>query len=335
MEKHTSGDESLRFLGQCRLFSSLPDDSLRRVVEVSTLKRYGPDSVIFRLDDPADRVYIIKSGVVEICRERPGTSKPEIVAYLGERETMGEMAIFTGTSRESIARVPERAELLVITRRAFMGLLEELPVLAIRLTTIFAERLQAFIMRQRLQIHGQELSGSLEYFDPSTLIQTLAHNDRTGLLTITDRNDATVARIYVEDGKVRAARLGHLKGIEAFYQLFQSVNGKAFTFRVGGFAEMQKDERISDQTIALLVQANRLKDELNKLKGQIPTPGKTFKTQNPELSWSDEATAPLAEEIWNLINRGRSLAHILQRVPISNCLVYKVVFQMLEEGQIV
>ena len=48
-------------------------------------------------------------------------------------------------------------------------------------------------MKQRLQVNGQQLSGNLDYFDPSTVIQTLAYTDRTGLLTITDQQIRTPA----------------------------------------------------------------------------------------------------------------------------------------------
>jgi CRP-like cAMP-binding protein len=334
MNKSIDRDEFLHFLRQSQLFAFLPDEVLSRFIEESTLESYGPGSVIFRVDDPADKVYVIKSGVVEICRRGPNTPKMETVAYLGERETLGEMAILTGSHRRSLARVPEKAELLAITKKAVMGLLAETPLLAIRLATVLAKRLEAWIMKQRLQIDGQELSGSLAYFDPSTLIQTLAHTDRTGLLTIMDRYDEIMAEIYIEEGEVWSARLGHLKGDEAFYQLFQSFSAKAFTFKVGEFDRMKEEERIPHRTIALLLEANRLHDELNKLRQRISDADKIFLPRAREFSWKDEATVPLAKEIWDLIHQGKPLAYILEKAPVSHYSVYKIVSQMLDQGQI-
>lgn len=213
-----------------------------------------------------------------------------------------------------------------------MALLEGIPALAIRLSTVLARRLEAWIKRGRLQIEGQELSGSLEYFDPSTLIQTLTHSDRTGLLTIVGRDDATMAQVYIEEGEVRAARLGHLKGAEAFYQIFQSFNGKAFTFKVGEFDEMKKQERIPHRTMALLVEANRLQDELNRLKAHIPDPNRVFRPKVQDLSWRDEATAPLAKKIWALMGEGKPLADIFEKIPASHYAVYRIVSQMLDQG---
>jgi CRP-like cAMP-binding protein len=334
MEASINRYEVLYFLRQAQLFASLPDEALNRIIETCTFETYGPGSVIFRVDDPSDKVYIIKSGVVEICRAGPHAEKMDVVAYLGERETMGEMAILTGSPRGSMARVPERAELLFISRRVFLGLLAEIPVLAIRLATLLARRLQAWITKERLQIKGQELSGNLEYFDPSTLIQTLAQSDRTGVLTITDRNDHIVGEIYIEEGEVCYARLGHLTGVEAFYQVFQGIEGKAFSFKVGEFDSMEEEKKIPYRTIALLFEANRLQDELGKLKQQISDPRTIFRPKVRKLSWKDEETIPLAEQIWDLIHQGKSLNDILGKMPVSHYSVYNIVSQMIDQGQI-
>ncbi len=334
MGESTSRDEVLRSLRECQLFASLSDEALTRVMEKCTLETFGPGSVIFRVDDPSDKVYVIKSGVVEICRAGPNKPKMNVVAYLGQREAIGEMAILTGSSRRSIARVPEKAELLAIPRKAFMSLLVEIPPLAIQLATVLGKRLHAWIMKERLQINGQELSGSLEYFDPSALIQTLSHTDRTGLLTLMDQNNEIVGEIYFEDGEVCYAHLGHLRGVEAFYQVFQSVRGKAFTFKVGQLEAMRQEERIPYRTIALVFEANRLQDELNKLKLNIPDANRVFLPKVQEFSWKDEETAALAKEIWDLIHQGKSLSDILGMVPVSHYSVYKIVTQMLDQGQI-
>lgn len=334
MVESINRDEALRSLRQCQLFSPLSDEALHRVIDKCALETYGPGSVIFRVDDPSDKVYVIKSGVVEICRKGPNKPKMDVAAYLGERETLGEMAILTGSPRRSIARVPERAELLSISRSAFMGLLAEIPILSIQLATVLGKRLQAWIMQERLQIKGQQLSGSLEYFDPSTLIQTLAHTDRTGLLTLMDKDDEILGEIYIENGEVCYARLGHLKGVEAFYQVFQSVKGKAFTFKVGRLGAIRPEDRIPYRTIALLFEANRLLDELNELKKHVPDANITFLPKVREFSWEDKETAQLAKEIWGLINQGKSLRHILGIVPVSHYPVYRIISQMLDQGQI-
>ena len=89
----TEKDEHLHLLRNCELFASIPDEALERIFELCTVETYGPGSIMFRVDDPADKIYIIESGVVEICRGGPDTPSTNTVAYLGERECLGEMAI--------------------------------------------------------------------------------------------------------------------------------------------------------------------------------------------------------------------------------------------------
>jgi hypothetical protein len=230
--------------------------------------------------------------------------------------------------------VPESAELLAISRDDFMGLLQGIPSLAIRLATLLGKRLEAHIKRQRLQIKGQELSGSLEYFDPSTLIQTLTHSERTGFLSIVDRKNETLAEICIKEGEVCSARLGHLRGAEAFYQVFQSADGKAFTFRVGELGEIREEDRIPHGTMALLFEANRLKDELRPLKKQIPDIKTTFVPRVREFTWKDEDTRSLAKQIWDLIGQGQSIQSVLEKVPASTYSVYRIVTHMIDQGQI-
>ena len=334
MNESLNREEALHFLKQCQLFASLTDEDLNRILEKCTLESYGPGAEIFCANDPSDKIYVIKSGVVEICRTDPNSPLIAVVAYLGERETLGEMSILTGSSRSSLVRVPESAELLAISRDDFMGLLEGIPILAIRLATILGKRLEARIKKRRLQIKGQELSGSLEYFDFSTLIQTMTHSERTGFLSIVNRKDETLAEIRIKGGEVCSARMGHLRGAEAFYQVFQCGDGKAFTFRVGELGKIKDEDKIPHGTMALLFEANRLQDELRVLKKRIPDMKATFIPKVREFTWNDEDTKPLARQIWNLIGQGQPLESVLTKVPVSHYSVYRIVTQMIDQGQI-
>ena len=334
MNQSQNRDEVIQFLKQCQLFASLTDEDLKCILEKCTLESYGPGTEIFHASDPSDKIYVIKSGVVEICRTDPSSPLIAVVAYLGERETIGEMSILTGSARNSMIRVPQSAELLAISRDDFMGLLEGIPILAIRLATILGKRLEARIKKRRLQIKGQELSGSLEYFDFSTLIQTLAHSERTGFLTIVDQKDETLAEIRIKGGEVCSARLAHLTGAEAFYQIFQSAGGKAFTFRVGELGKIKDEDKIPYGTMALLFEANRLQDEMGVLKKRIPDRKTTFIPKVREFTWNDGDTMPLARQIWDLIGQGQPLESVLKKVPVSHYSVYRIVTQMLDQGQI-
>jgi hypothetical protein len=73
---------------------------------------------------------------------------------------------------------------------------------------------------------------------------------------------------------------------------------------------------------------------LNRLKKGLPDVNRIFPPKVQEFSWNDEATAPLAKDIWDLIVQGNPLSLILDEVPVSHYAVYSIVSQMLDKGQI-
>jgi CRP-like cAMP-binding protein len=256
-------DEATGFLKNSEIFGQLPTRVLKVIAEKGRMETYTAGSTIFRIGDPSDAIYVIKSGVVEICRAKGDQEKMAVVAYLGESDPIGEMAIMTGSARGSLARVPQKAEILKIDKKVFMDLLNQISELSIALLEVLSKRLEDGLRKQRATARYQHLSGDLEYFDLPTIIQTLATTERTGTLTITDQQEGVFAMLYFEAGKILFAKLAHLKGEEAFYQLFQSPVQDAFTFR-GGLpqAEFEKEKEIGTTTMGLLMEAAHQQDEL-------------------------------------------------------------------------
>ena len=110
-------EERLRFLKRSEIFGTLGPHHLKIVFERGVIESYHtPGSILFRLGDPADALYVVKAGVVEICRARAKGETPSVVAYLGEGDTIGEMAITTGSSRASLARIPQMADIFKLRR---------------------------------------------------------------------------------------------------------------------------------------------------------------------------------------------------------------------------
>ena len=117
-------DDSIRFLKLAEIFEALGEPHLRIIFERGTVESYHtPGGILFQLGDPADALYVVKSGVVEICRARGEGEAPSVVAYLGEGDTIGEMAITTGSPRGSLARVPQAAEVYKLSKPAFEALM--------------------------------------------------------------------------------------------------------------------------------------------------------------------------------------------------------------------
>ena len=326
-------EEEVGFLKNAEIFGRLSTEELKIIVDRGRMETYTPGSTIFRIGDPSDAIYVIKSGVVEICRAKGDREKMAVVAYLGEGDPIGEMAIMTGSSRASLARVPQRAEILKIEKKVFMDLLNQIPELSITLLEILSKRLEDGLRKQRAAARYQHLSGNLEYFDLSAIIQTLASSERTGTLTITDQLERIFAMLYFEAGKVLYAKLGHLRGEDAFHQLFQSPIQDAFTFKSGlPQGEFEDEEEIGTTTMGLLMEAAHQQDELKMLKATYTDPNRAFRPQSKTLSWDDEETKGLAEEIWARLHGGETIAQMAREIPTCEYRIYKVLSVMDEKG---
>src|SRR6185503_11415432 len=103
------------FLRGSDLFEHQPEEVLRAVLAQGSLLELGPGQSVFRQGDAGDRLYIVKSGVLEVVTARDG-GDPTTLAYLGEGEVVGELALLTGSPRSATIRCPERATVLTLEK---------------------------------------------------------------------------------------------------------------------------------------------------------------------------------------------------------------------------
>jgi CRP-like cAMP-binding protein len=325
--------EEISFLKESEIFSRLSTKELKIIMQRGRMETYSQGSVLFNIGDPADAVYVVKAGVVEICRESGDSGKMAAVAYLGESDPIGEVAIITGSLRASMARVPEKVEILKIDEADFIDLLSQLPKLSLGLLAVFAKQLDRKFKKERVTARSRQLSGRLEYFDLPTIVQTLANSSLTGILTVTDTSGRVLAMLYFQDGRILYAKSGHLKGKQAFYQLFQSARQDSFTFK-GGLPpkEFDGNAQIAMTPLGLLLDSVRYQDELDELKTRYPNPHRVFQPQSEALTWDDEETQTLAKEIWVHLKLGESIAEMVSKIPTCEHHIYKVLSVMDVEG---
>src|SRR6185503_4939360 len=94
------------FLKGSDLFEHQPNEVLKAIVAQGHLEEYGPGQVLFYQGAQGDRLYIVKSGVLEILTSQTDGAEPLPVAYLGEGEVLGELALLTGSPRSATVRSP-------------------------------------------------------------------------------------------------------------------------------------------------------------------------------------------------------------------------------------
>jgi len=329
-------EDAFRFLQRAEIFEPLAPSHLKIILERGKVESYAtPGSVLFELGEPADAIFVVKSGVVEICRSQGKDEAPSVVAYLGEGDTIGEMAITTGSPRGSLARIPQKAEVFKLTKSAFTTLLHDLPEFSTTLLSIMSKRLEDRLRKQRVAGRYQHLSGDLQYFDLATVVQALAGAGRSGTLDIRGASGDIFAEIYFDLGRIRYAKLGALKGKQAVFQLFLAPVQQSFTFQSGPLpADFTDEEEIMVSTTGLLMESVHLMDELRMLKSEYPDDQRTFRLNTKHMTWEDPDTLALAGQIWDCLQRQDTIAGMIRDIPSNEASIYMVLSEMRQKGLI-
>jgi CRP-like cAMP-binding protein len=100
------------------------------------LAKYAPGDVIFAEGDPGDKMYVIRSGEVEILLDG------RVLEVLTSGGIFGEMALIDGAARVATARAKTACEVAPISEKTFLFLVHETPFFAISVMRTLAGRLR-------------------------------------------------------------------------------------------------------------------------------------------------------------------------------------------------
>lgn len=141
------------------LFRDLGADALNQLCHYAKKRTFKRGATIFAKGDPGQSLFFIVSGTVKI-----GVSSADgrgaIFNMVGAGEMFGEIAVLDGLARTADAIANSDCELLVISRRDFLTLLNSQPVLATKLIELLCARLR-WISDHVEQVIFPDLSGRL------------------------------------------------------------------------------------------------------------------------------------------------------------------------------
>src|SRR5947199_7475626 len=98
-----------RFLRNVPVLMGLADAQLDRLGEQVAVRQVRAGEWIFRQGDVADRMYIVRSGRVEVIAEEHGE---DLIRVLRRGGVLGELALLREGSRSASARARRDTELL-------------------------------------------------------------------------------------------------------------------------------------------------------------------------------------------------------------------------------
>ena len=318
------------FLRASDLFESQPEEVLKAILAQGVLQEFGPGVVVFKQGDQGDRLYIVKTGVLEILSAPADGSEGVPLAYLGAGEILGELALLTGSPRIASVRSPEHAVVFTLEKPVFLDLMQTLPAFARNLCLVLAKRLEATTLKVP-RASPKQLQGNLKFFDLATVIQTLIGSHQTGMLTVTqEAGKQKIAEIFFFKGNICRAKYRQLTGDDAVFQLFQSPLEGEFSFAGRSIPEEEVQADITMPAISLLMESVRLQDELPMLQERLPDPDRVFKQKAAQLQWEDPETLEMAVSVWSRLKKGASIADLHRDVPRCSYWLYKTLSTMVD-----
>jgi CRP/FNR family transcriptional regulator, cyclic AMP receptor protein len=201
---HVSTTDLLLFLKRVPLLAGLNDAALATLARACRVEHVPQDSVIFSRGDPAEAVYIVRSGIV--AEFAGGPNELEIVIKeRRESDFFGEMGMLLNEPYLVTTVAMRASELIVISHDEFLRLVQSEPSVMQYLLRIFA---------RRLKISGEQLTAYAFLDAPARLAYMILRLERDegsqGSVTVSQEDLAqrcglarqTVARIL---GEWRAA----------------------------------------------------------------------------------------------------------------------------------
>ncbi|MCC7529263.1 MAG: DUF4388 domain-containing protein [Candidatus Melainabacteria bacterium] len=136
--------------------------------------------------------------------------------------------------------------------------------------------------------------GSLGAIDAHGLLQSLSTAQKTGLLTVENRDKALV--VSFTNGKPISAKMNRLKGVEAITEFVTQWSEGIFVFRDKGLSQELDDGcELKRSLDKLLLDSALYKDQVNQILAQLPTGRNTIleRVWNFETLWNKLSTKPL------------------------------------------
>ncbi len=134
--------EKVLFLKSIDLFREIPGEDLARVAQIAEEIAFEPRETVITEGEIGDSMYLIIEGRVQIIRDN------RLVAELGERESVGEMAILDSEPRSATVRSIGRVRALKLEREDLYDLMGEKMLIAHGIIKVLTRRLRQTLAHQ-------------------------------------------------------------------------------------------------------------------------------------------------------------------------------------------
>ncbi|MDB5076600.1 MAG: hypothetical protein JWO42_2779 [Chloroflexi bacterium] len=130
-----------KLLAQVGLFRSLDQKQLAQLALRMETRRYEPGHVIVAENETGDALHIVESGLLHVCRSRPGR-EPLIISSLGPGQFFCETALVGDYPRAASIVAAEASTCLALGRERFQEELAAHPAMAVAMVVEVSRRLR-------------------------------------------------------------------------------------------------------------------------------------------------------------------------------------------------
>lgn len=128
------------------LFDHLDLATVARLLRGARVTQVERGAALFVQGDPADRLFAVLDGWVKLVRES-SAGQESVIGVFGRGESFAEAAAFQSGRFPVDAVVVERARLLVIPARRFLGHLREQPEIAFNILAAMSRHLRSLVQQ--------------------------------------------------------------------------------------------------------------------------------------------------------------------------------------------
>ena len=123
------------------LFSELNASTQASLEKITKTITFSNDEMIFSEGDPAENLYILADGVVDLIKSSPD-GKEQLIRQVDEGETFAEAAMFSGESYPVTAITRSEGSLLIISKNEFLSFIKENPDISMQIMGAMAKLLR-------------------------------------------------------------------------------------------------------------------------------------------------------------------------------------------------
>lgn len=127
-------DAKIKLLKQAPLFEQCSKQELKQIAGIADELDLSEGKVLIREGERGREFFVIVSGEIEVRR------KGRKMSTLGAGSYVGEIALLSQIPRTATVTATTPLDVLVITDRAFLNLLEKSPTIAVKVARTLAER---------------------------------------------------------------------------------------------------------------------------------------------------------------------------------------------------